>query len=87
MILHFFPQTVVTNCPKLGGLQKQKWTLAQFGELEDWKDLEKNPLPLPSFWWLLAVLGGLDFRCTIQSLILLSVFSLCVSSYKNPRYI
>ena len=50
MILHLFPQTMVTNCPKLGGLQQQKWTLSQFGELKDCKGLEKNPLPLPSFW-------------------------------------
>lgn len=45
MILHLFPQTVVTNCPKLGGLQQQKWTLSESGELEDCQGPEQPPLP------------------------------------------
>lgn len=88
MILHLFPQTVVTNCPKLGGLQQQKWTFPESGT----RDLPGSkaappPASLASGGCWPSWVSSAWIRH--QSLTSLSrcVLSLCLfSSCKDPRY-
>lgn len=64
--LYQFPKAAVTKCYTLGNCKQQKFILSQFWKLAGnapLKVLGKQPgLPLPSFWWPLAILGVLGLQ-------------------------
>lgn len=67
--LYLFPRAVITNYHNLGGLKQQELILLHFWRLEvqtqgisrailPLRALGTNTsLPVPSFWWLLLILG------------------------------